>query len=407
MNKNLFPDDYGADGSPAGRGPSPGDEVTRPIRPKSARQAIQPELAPPPPQPSRRAKHPLVIVLNFFVMGMVILSLAVGGGLYFGKTKFEAEGPLDENRTVMIPRGSNLDSIAGILKRASIISSDFLFTTAVRIYKEEGALKAGEYLFEPQVSMRSVMDTLTSGKAILHSITIPEGLTSIQIIERLKADPLLVGDVAEIPDEGKLLPETYKFTRGATRQQILNQMKRARDRVVTNIWSRRSPDLPIANLEELVTLASIVEKETGRADERPRVAAVFINRLNKSMRLQSDPTIIYGIFGGEGKPKDRAIFRSDIETSTPYNTYVIDGLPPGPIANPGRAAMEAVANPSRTSDLYFVADGAGGHAFAESLDDHNRNVARWRRIEAAREEAAKASETGAEPDGADPQSTPQ
>ena len=186
------------------------------------------------------------------------------------------------------------------------------------------------------------------------------------------------------------------FSRGTTREQIIDQMRRAQERTIAEIWARRSSDLPITTPAEFVTLASIVEKETCKADERPLVAAVFINRLRKNIKLQSDPTIIYGLFGGKGKPPDRPIYRSDIDKRTPYNTYVIEGLPPGPITNPGRAALEAVANPSRTDDLFFVADGTGGHVFAATLEDHNRNVARWRRIEAEKAKAKKAAETAAE-----------
>jgi UPF0755 protein len=220
-------------------------------------------------------------------------------------------------------------------------------------------------------------------------LTIPEGLSSQQIIARVMASDVLTGEVEAIPEEGTLLPETYKFTRGMTRQQIIDQMRTAHARTVEEIWNRRVPELPIKTQKEFVTLASIVEKETGKADERPHVASVFINRLRQNIRLQSDPTIIYGLFGGQGKPSDRPIYRSDLEKETPYNTYIIDGLPPGPIANPGRAALEAVANPSRTIDLYFVADGTGGHVFAETLDEHNRNVQRWRQIEKARNAAAE------------------
>ncbi len=364
----------------------PGEAVTarRRISPRSPRQAIQPEPAAPPPAPSRRARHPMVIVLNFFLMTMVIVLGAVGAGLYIGKSKFDAPGPLAENRSVVIPRGATVGQIGELLKRTNVIANDYIFSGAVRLHKSEEKLKAGEYLFEPGASMRQVMEILTSGRAILHAVTVPEGLTVLKVAERLQGDAILVGEIGTLPAEGELLPETYKFTRGATRQQMLDQMRRARDRVLEDIWARRSADLPITTKQEFVTLASIVEKETGRADERPRVASVFINRLRRGMRLQSDPTIIYGLFGGAGKPPDRPLYRSDIEKATPYNTYVIDGLPPGPIANPGRAALEAVANPSRTSDLYFVADGSGGHAFAETLDEHNRNVARWRSIEAAR-----------------------
>ncbi|MHA1189693.1 MAG: endolytic transglycosylase MltG [Alphaproteobacteria bacterium] len=372
----------------------PGEAVTarRRISPRSPRQAIQPEPAAPPPAPSRRARHPMVIVLNFFLMTMVIVLGAVGAGLYIGKSKFDAPGPLAENRSVVIQRGATVGQIGELLKRTNVIANDYIFSGAVRLYKAEDKLKAGEYLFEPGVSMRQVMEILTSGRAILHAVTVPEGLTVLKVAERLQGDPILVGEIGPLPAEGELLPETYKFTRGATRQQMLDQMRRARNRALDDIWARRSSDLPITTKQEFVTLASIVEKETGRADERPRVASVFINRLRRGMRLQSDPTIIYGLFGGAGKPPDRPIYRSDIEKATPYNTYVIDGLPPGPIANPGRAALEAVANPSRTNDLYFVADGSGGHAFAETLDEHNRNVARWRSIEAARKAGNGANE---------------
>jgi UPF0755 protein len=219
---------------------------------------------------------------------------------------------------------------------------------------------------------------------------------------------VLTGEVNETPREGTLLPDTWKFERGMTRQELINRMQRAQREVLNQVWARRTPDLPIKTPQELVILASIVEKETGRADERTRVAGVFINRLAKRMKLQSDPTIVYGLVGGQGT-LGRGILRSEIEKATPYNTYVIEGLPPGPIANPGRAALEAVANPSRTKDLYFVADGTGGHVFADTLDGHNRNVARWRQVEKSRLEANKASPESVvdrvePPAGLDPQS---
>ncbi|MEH0072728.1 endolytic transglycosylase MltG [Pannonibacter sp. Pt2-lr] len=191
--------------------------------------------------------------------------------------------------------------------------------------------------------------------------------------------------MTDIPPEGALLPETYTFTRGASRQQILNQMRAAQTKLLAEIWERRVEGLPVQTPEELVILASIVEKETARADERPRVAGVFVNRLNKSMPLQSDPTILYGLYGGEAWTTDRsAITRADLDKKTEYNTYQIRALPPGPIGNPGRAAMEAVSNPSRTKDLYFVADGTGGHIFAETYEQHQANVRKWREIERTR-----------------------
>ena len=218
------------------------------------------------------------------------------------------------------------------------------------------------------------------GKVVQHAVTIPEGLTSEQIVARLTDNDIFAGGVREMPREGTLLPETYKFPRGTTRDQVIQRMQQAQKRVLAEIWERRNPDVPIKSPEQLVVLASIVEKETGKADERSRVAAVFVNRLRQKIKLQSDPTIIYGLVGGKGT-LGRPIKRSEIQQPSPYNTYVIDGLPPGPIANPGRASLEAAANPARTRDLFFVADGTGGHAFTETYDQHQKNVAKLRSME--------------------------
>jgi UPF0755 protein len=259
-------------------------------------------------------------------------------------------------------------------------------------------LKAGEYLIAAHASMHDVMEAMVSGRGILYSVSIPEGLTSQQVVDRLLSEEVLVGEVSAVPEDGTILPETYKFTRGDTRDNLLNRMRRDRDRIVTEVWNRRAPDLPISTPEEMVVLASIVEKETALADERSRVAAVFINRLRLNMRLQSDPTVTYGLFNGKEKPPGFRLSRADLDSQTAYNTYVIDGLPPSPIANPGQASLEAVANPSRTRDLFFVADGSGGHAFAETYEDHLRNVARWREINANGAAAAATAEaTGSEP----------
>jgi UPF0755 protein len=233
------------------------------------------------------------------------------------------------------------------------------------------------------------------GKVVQHQITLPEGLTSEQIVARLIDNELLSGSVKEIPPEGSLLPDSYRFSRGTSRELVLQRMRQAQRRLVAEVWERRSADLPLKTPEELVTLASIIEKETGRADERTRIAAVFVNRLKQRMRLQSDPTIIYGLVGGKGA-LGRPIMRSEIDQPTPYNTYVIPGLPPGPIANPGRAAIEAAATPSRTKELYFVADGTGGHAFSETNEQHSRNVARLRQLEREAREAAP-KENGDDP----------
>jgi peptidoglycan lytic transglycosylase G len=246
--------------------------------------------------------------------------------------------------------------------------------------KARSELKSGEYQFPKQASLRDVIETMVENKVVQHALTIPEGLTSEQIVARLLDNDILSGLVKEVPREGTLLPETYKFTRGTTRDQVIQRMQQAQKRAVADIWERRSPDLPLKSPDQLVTLASIVEKETGKPDERSRVAAVFVNRLRQKIKLQSDPTIIYGLVGGKGT-LGRPIKRSEIQQPTPYNTYIIDGLPPGPIANPGRASLEATANPARTRDLFFVADGTGGHAFSDTYDQHQKNVAKLRSIE--------------------------
>jgi len=351
--------------------------------PRSPSEAIKPTAAPPPPPRVRRPRGGLLATLS----GLLTLFVAAAIGLVVAVAFLERQatepGPLATDKVVVIPRNTGVSDISGILKREGVIAQPFLFELYAHLNRQKGQLKAGEFLFKAQSSIESAIDTLIQGKAILHSVTIPEGLTSEQIVARLNENEILTGEVREIPREGTLLPDTHKFERGETRQQLVNRMQAGQKQVLAQVWARRAPDLPIKTPEELVILASIVEKETGRADERTRVAGVFINRLSKRMKLQSDPTIVYGLVGGKGT-LGRGILRSEIERATPYNTYVIEGLPPGPIANPGRAAMEAVANPSRTKDLYFVADGTGGHAFAETLEQHNRNVMRWRQIERAK-----------------------
>jgi UPF0755 protein len=351
--------------------------------PRSPSEALQPEPVPPPPLRSRAARHPLVVFLNFVLTVAIIGLVVVGGGLFLGKMQFDKPNSLDQQRTITIAKGAGLGDIADLLQRNGAISSKLIFMAGVWLNGMQNQMKAGEYVIPAHASMSQIMDFMVEGRGVLYSVSIPEGLTSEQVVARLTANDVLVGDIAEVPPEGSLLPETYKFSRGDTRRNILAIMQRERDRVVTDIWSRRAPDLPLANIDEFVVLASIVEKETALADERSRVAAVFINRLRLNMRLQSDPTVVYGLFGGKGKPADYGITRADLDGKTEYNTYVIDGLPPGPIANPGRASLEAVANPSRTRDLFFVADGSGGHAFAETYEDHLRNVARWRAIDDA------------------------
>jgi UPF0755 protein len=356
--------------------------------PKSPSAAIQPVAAPPPPpELPTRQQRPMINFISGFLSFLLVVAVISGAGFYMGVRQFQTPGPLPTDKVVVVRGG--VSDVTEQLTREGVIDQPTLFAVGLYTTGAAAQIKAGEYLFRQNASLGDVMSTLVEGKAILHAVTIPEGLSSQQIVDRLMENDILVNEVRDVPREGTLLPETYKFTRGMTRNQLIERMAQDQARVVREIWARRSPDLPLRSPQDMVTLASIVEKETARADERPRVAGVFVNRLNRQMRLQSDPTIVYGIVGGKG-PLGRPLSRADISTPTPYNTYTINGLPPGPIGNPGRAALEAVANPSRTRDLYFVADGTGGHVFAETLEQHQRNVTRWRQIETDRQDATTA-----------------
>jgi UPF0755 protein len=352
-----------------------------PISPRSPRAALEPERVPPPPKRSERARNPFVVVGNAVITIVLILMIGAGGAYIYGRQKIEAPGPLQEDKIVNIPTRAGMTDIADILQREGVIESNrWAFIGSVFALKARSELKPGEYSFQKNASLRDVIGTIVEGKVVQHAVTIPEGLTSEQIVARLSENDIFAGAVREMPREGTLLPETYKFPRGTTRDQAIARMQQAQKRVLSEIWERRNTDIPVKTPEQLVTLASIVEKETGKADERSRVAAVFVNRLRQKIKLQSDPTIIYGVVGGKGT-LGRPIKRSEIQQPSPYNTYVVEGLPPGPIANPGRASLEAAANPARTRDLFFVADGTGGHAFTETYDQHQKNVAKLRTME--------------------------
>jgi UPF0755 protein len=329
--------------------------------------------------------------------------LAVGGCGIAGfmlLAQFEATGPLAAARAFIVPKGEGKVDIAARLEREGVISSRWAFVAGQILQTAMGQrksldLKHGSYEIKAHASMREIVDMLADGKSVASKLTIPEGLTSQQIVERVKSDPNLTGDIAAIPAEGTLLPDTYVYTRGMARQDLIDRMLAKQAEILAAAWEKRQAGLPFQTPQQALIMASIVEKETGRSDERDRVAAVFVNRLRKNMRMQSDPTIIYGIAGGQG-PLGRPITRADIDQKTAYNTYQIDGLPPTPITNPGRLAIEATLNPAQTNEVYFVADGSGGHAFSETLKEHNAAVANWRKVEreakAAREAAA--SQTG-------------
>ncbi|NEJ70714.1 endolytic transglycosylase MltG [Rhizobium phaseoli] len=355
-----------------------------PIIPKSPSEALRPERVPEPPKRSKKARGQVVLFLNFIMTMAVVVCVVAIIAFYYATSTYRNPGPLQTNTNFIIRNGAGLAEIATNLERNAIISDAriFRYLTATHLSAGE-SLKAGEYEIKARASMSDIMELLKSGKSILYSVSFPEGLTVRQMFNRMLEDKVLEGDLpAALPAEGSLRPDTYKFSRGTKRSEIIQQMAAAQQKIVDQIWDKRDSSLPLRSKEEFVTLASIVEKETGVADERAHVASVFLNRLGKGMRLQSDPTIIYGLFGGDGKPADRPIYQSDLKRETPFNTYVIKGLPPTPIANPGKDALEAVANPWKTQDLYFVADGTGGHVFAATLEEHNANVKHWRKLEA-------------------------
>jgi len=353
--------------------------MDRRITPRSPRAALEPEHVPVPTRRSKRVRNPLVIIGNAIFTLLILAIVGGGAAIVFGKIRFEAPGPLKEDKIVNIRPGAGVVEIADILQREGVMDEHRLVFIG-GVFALKASLKSGEYLFPKRASVRDVVETMVEGKVVQHLLTIPEGLTSEQIAARLLDSQILTGTIKDTPREGSMLPNSYAFRRGDTREQAIQRMQQAQQQVVKEAWERRSRDLPLRTPEQLIILASIIEKETSRPEERTRIAAVFANRLKQRMRLQTDPTVIYGLAPGKGT-LGRPLSRADLERPTPYNTYIIDALPPGPIANPGRASIEAAANPARTKELYFVADGSGGHAFAETYDQHQRNVARLRAIE--------------------------
>ncbi|MCI5059951.1 MAG: endolytic transglycosylase MltG [Alphaproteobacteria bacterium] len=320
-------------------------------------------------------------LLSIFLLFCAGIAVTAGVSV----NQYLSAGPLGQSHIVLIQRGKGVSEIADTLEKENVISSSLLFKVAGRF---GNSLKAGEYQFPPQISMAEVLRMMQEGEVYGRKFTIPEGYTSYQIVELLKKHPDLGGDISAIPKEGSLLPDTYHFVAGEAREDKIKQMQVAMKRVIDQLWLERAQDLPLKDKKEAIILASIVEKETGVAGERAKVAGVFINRLKRGIPLQTDPTVIYALTKGkiqnEGKgPLGRRLLRKDLEVDSPYNTYKNAGLPPGPIANPGRAAIEATLNPEKHDYLYFVANGTGGHAFAKTLQEHNQNVAQWRKIRRA------------------------
>ena len=317
---------------------------------------------------------------------LLVLGLILGGAtVWWGYARFIQPGPLDAETNVVIPRGSGFEGIASELFRAGVISDPLVFRIGARFMGADKALRAGEYAFPAKISPRDALTLLQGGRTVVRRLTVAEGLTTAQVLAQLnvtdglKGDP--AGEVAGSPwlKEGALLPETYHFSYGDKRSDVVKRMAGAMAQTLSQQWTFRTYGGPLKTPEDALILASIIEKETARPDERARVAAVFVNRLGKGMRLQSDPTVVYGLTGGKG-PLGRPLSRADLKKPTPFNTYVINGLPPAPICNPGKASIEAALHPAKTDELYFVADGAGGHVFARTLDEHNKNVAKWRKI---------------------------
>jgi UPF0755 protein len=314
----------------------------------------------------------LVRLLGF----LMALAIVAGVALLYVDRELSAPAELAQDTTIVVPKGASTEEIAKLLYDAHMIPAPWTFMLATR-FGERRSLKAGEYLVAAHPSARSLVQQLRDGKTLVHKLTIPEGLSVAQIFDLVKAEPALSGEPGEPPQEGSLLPETYNFSLGDSRADLVQRMRRAAEVALDEAWRNRAPDLALTDKRQLLILASVIEKETGVAAERAKVATVFLNRLSKKMRLQSDPTTIYGLTLGH-QQLGRSLTRADLESDTPYNTYAKDGLPPGPICNPGKASLAAAAKPEAGPWLYFVADGSGGHAFASTLDEHNKNVAIWR-----------------------------
>jgi len=332
------------------------------------------------PRPAGKGKRSGTVAA--LLAASATFSLFLIAALAWGWSVYYAPGPsarAGEATVVTLPAGSGVSAIAATLRSAGVIRSTDMFKAAATFTGADRRLRAGEYQVPTKTSLRGVLRLLTDGRVVRHFVTIPEGWSSAQAVDILNKEAVLTGTIETTPAEGSLWPETYEVARGETKASVIARMQRAQTDNLARLWAARSPATVVRSPEEAVILASIVEKETGLAAERPRVAAVFSNRLRQGMRLESDPTIVYGIT--QGRPLGRGIRLSELQRDTGFNTYLIDGLPPTPIANPGKDAIAAVLNPPRSPDLFFVADGTGGHVFAPTYEQHLQNVARWREIE--------------------------
>lgn len=330
-------------------------------------------------------RHAFAIATMMMIAMLTFLTAFVLIGYSALKYRYIGDGPLETERVFEVPRGAGLSRVANALESSGAIASANIFKLFVKLDGGETSLKAGEYALPAEASMRDIYEILKDGQAILYPLTFAEGLTSAQIVRTIDDASNLTGELSTIPDEGTLLPETYMLPKTMSKTELIAKMQKAQTDLVDELWEKRADSLPFNTKQEALILASVVEKETGQNSERHHVAGVFVNRMRRGMRLESDPTIIYGITGGE--KLGRGLRRSEIDRKTDWNTYQIDGLPKTPICNPGRAAIEATLNPMDTEDIFFVADGTGGHAFAKTLREHNNNVKKWRAIERKRKRA--------------------
>jgi len=317
------------------------------------------------------------------VIAVLLLAL-LGGAVFYAISAYDAPGPLTVANVVLVPHGG-LDQVADVLVQEGVVSNAVALRAAAIATRNQGSIRAGELEFPAAASLRQVLEVLRTARPVQHRLTIPEGLTATQVATLLDRAPALEGGTT-VPEEGHLLPETYSYERGTPRATLVERGRVAMDHALERNWAVRSPAVPLDTPHDALVLASIVERETAKPEERPRIAAVFLNRLRRHMRLQSDPTVVYGASGGSGV-LEHGLTKAELERPDPYNTYRIAGLPPGPISMPGLASLKAVMQPADTEDLFFVADGSGGHVFARTAEEHNRNVAHWRGVERARQAA--------------------